>query len=116
MLWIFISNYYYLIYFFKFLIRNFLQDKFNYQKNKISIFSNLNYLDGASAPVETSKIYYPNQLWSNNSQRKYYNNSIGGRIGVDYQISKKWTIGIQYLGSFSKPKISEKNITKKNFY
>lgn len=84
---------------------------FNYQKNKISIFSNLNYLDGASAPVETSKIYYPNQLWSNNSQRKYYNNSIGGRIGVDYQISKKWTIGIQYLGSFSKPNISENNLT-----
>lgn len=77
---------------------------FNYQKNKISIFSNLNYSNGASAPVETSKIYYPNQLWSNNSQRKDFNNSIGGRIGIDYQISKKWIMGIQYLGSNSKTK------------
>ncbi|ELY2018104.1 TonB-dependent receptor family protein, partial [Flavobacterium psychrophilum] len=84
---------------------------FNYQKNKISIFSNLNYTNGASAPVETSKIYYPNQLWSNNSQRKDFNNSIGGRIGIDYQISKKWTIGIQYLGSNSKPNINENNLT-----
>ena len=84
---------------------------FNYQKNKISIFSNLNYSNGASAPVETSKIYYPNQLWSNNSQRKDFNNSIGGRIGIDYQISKKWIMGIQYLGSNSKPNINENNLT-----
>lgn len=84
---------------------------FNYQKNKISLFSNVNYSNGATAPVETSKIYYPNQLWSNNSQRKDFNNSIGGRIGIDYQISKKWTMGIQYLGSNSKPNINENNLT-----
>jgi hypothetical protein len=87
---------------------------FNYQKNKISIFTNINYSNGASAPLETSKIYYPNQLWSNNSQRKDFNNSIGGRIGIDYKISKKLAIGIQYLGSNSKPNINENNLTTIN--
>ncbi|NEW78620.1 MAG: TonB-dependent receptor [Gelidibacter sp.] len=84
---------------------------YNYQKNKISIFSNVNTSNGATAPVETSKIYYPNQLWSNNSQRKDFNNSIGGRIGIDYQLSKKWSMGIQYLGSRFKPNIEENNLT-----
>lgn len=84
---------------------------FNYQKNKISIFSNINSSNGASAPVETSKIYYPNQLWLNNSKRKDFNNSIGGRIGIDYQITKKLSIGVQYIGSNSKPNINENNLT-----
>ena len=84
---------------------------FNYQKDKISIFSNLNYSNGATAPVETSKIYYPNQLWSNKSNRKDLVNNINGRIGIDYQISKKLSMGVQYLGSNSKPNIDENNLT-----
>ena len=84
---------------------------FNYQKDKISIFSNLNYSNGATAPVETSKIYYPNQLWSNKSNRKDLVNNINGRIGVDYQISKKVSMGVQYLGISSKPNIDENNLT-----
>ncbi len=84
---------------------------FNYKKNKISIFSNINSSYGANAPIETSKIYYPNQLWSNSSQRKDYVNNINGRIGIDYKISKKLSLGIQYLGSNSKPDIDENNLT-----
>ncbi|WP_051604487.1 outer membrane beta-barrel family protein [Flavobacterium sasangense] len=84
---------------------------FNYQKNKISIFSNVNSSNGATAPIETSRIYYPNQLWSNKSDRKDFVNNINARIGIDYQISKKVSMGLQYLGSSSKPNIDENNLT-----
>ncbi|TDE03739.1 outer membrane beta-barrel family protein [Flavobacterium hiemivividum] len=84
---------------------------FNYQKDKISIFSSTNIAKGTSSPIETSKMYYPNQLWANNSVRKDFTNLMGGRIGIDYQITNKLVMGIQYLGGNSKPNIEEKNLT-----
>ncbi|MEY4964010.1 MAG: hypothetical protein RLZZ323_1329 [Bacteroidota bacterium] len=83
----------------------------NFNKNKFTLLSSINILNGSSAPTETSKIFYPNNLWFNNSQRQDYNNSIGGRIGIDYEISRKWLVGLQYSGSYSKPNIYENNLT-----
>jgi len=84
---------------------------FNFQKNKISLFSNLDFSNGATGPVETAKVYYQEQLWSTTDDRKDFDNYISGRIGIDYQISKKISTGIQYLGSSSKPNIEENILT-----
>lgn len=84
---------------------------FDYQKNKLSLYSNLNYVNGSNAPIETNKIYYPLGLWSEENKRRDFQNSVNGRIGADYKASEKWTIGMQYLGSFSKPKITENSLT-----
>lgn len=88
-----------------------LGSNLNFQKNKFTLLSSINFINGSSAPTETSKIFYPNKLWYNNSQRQDYNNSIGGRIGIDYEISRKWLVGLQYSGSYSKPNIYENNLT-----
>lgn len=84
---------------------------FDYQKNKISLYSNLNYVNGSNAPIETNKIYYPLSLWSEENKRRDFQNSVNGRIGADYKASEKWSVGLQYLGSFSKPKITENSLT-----
>ena len=84
---------------------------FNYQKSKISFLSNINFVDGSMTPIETSRIYYPNQLWENANNRRDFFNNKGGRIGLNYQATKKWTIGVQYMGRFSKPNIEENNLT-----
>lgn len=84
---------------------------FDYQKNKLSLYSNLNYVNGSNAPVETNKIYYPLGLWNEENKRRDFQNSVNGRIGADYKASEKWSVGLQYLGSFSKPKITENSLT-----
>lgn len=84
---------------------------FDYQKNKLSLYSNLNYVNGSNAPVETNKIYYPLGLWNEENKRRDFQNSVNGRIGADYKISEKFSVGMQYLGSFSKPKIAENSLT-----
>ena len=84
---------------------------FDYQKNKLSLYSNLNYVNGSNAPIETNKIYYPLGLWSEENKRRDFQNSVNGRIGADYKASEKWSVGLQYLGSFSKPKITENSLT-----
>lgn len=84
---------------------------FDYQKNKLSLYSNLNYVNGSNAPVETNKIYYPLGLWNEENKRRDFQNSVNGRIGADYKISEKFSVDMQYLGSFSKPKIAENSLT-----
>ena len=84
---------------------------FDYQKNKLSLYSNLNYVNGSNAPVESNKIYYPMGLWNEENKRRDFQNSVNGRIGADYKISEKFSFGMQYLGSFSKPKIAENSLT-----
>ena len=84
---------------------------FDYQKNKFSIYSNFNYVNGSNAPIETNKIYYPQGIWNEENKRRDFQNSINGRIGADYKVSEKWSVGMQYLGSFNNPTIKENSLT-----
>lgn len=83
-----------------------------YQKNKFSLFSDINYSDGSIAPIKTNKIYYPEQLWDEKNNSRDFKNTLAYKLGGDYQLSKKTKLGLQYIGSISKPKIKEKDITK----
>lgn len=84
---------------------------FNYQKNKFTIYSSLNYIKGSNAPVETTNIYYPTGTWFTVDKRHDYQSSFNGRASVDYNLTKKWKIGIQYLRSNNKPGIDENILT-----
>lgn len=83
---------------------------FNYQKNKVSLVISTNYSNGAYQGIEKSKIYYPSLLWDSEGKGKYFTNFLSNRAGLDYQITKKWSMGVQYIGSFSKPNIDDTNI------
>lgn len=84
---------------------------FNYQKDKLSFNSNLNYSNGSNLGLETSKILYPNQTWDTKNRGKYYTNLLSSRVGIDYQIKKNWNVGAQYINSSNKPNVIENNNT-----
>ena len=84
---------------------------FNYQKNKVSIFSNISHTNGSSDVEETNTIHYPYQLWYEQNDGRNYSNSLSGKFIFDYKFSQKLTMGIQYFGSLNKPDIDEHNKT-----
>jgi outer membrane receptor protein involved in Fe transport len=83
----------------------------NYKSKKLTLYSNLNALDGSKSLLDYNEIYYPDQQWTQNNPRKVGTNSIAGRIGLDYDLTKNWTIGLQYLGSKSNLNINESPLT-----
>jgi hypothetical protein len=76
---------------------------FNYQKDKLSLFTSLSYNNGSKKGTENEKIQYVDQLWDNNFTKRIYSDIFSGRVGLDYKLKKNWSVGLQYLGSFNKP-------------
>ncbi|MDR1877915.1 MAG: TonB-dependent receptor [Flavobacteriaceae bacterium] len=84
---------------------------FDYQKNKLSLYTNINYGNGLSADIQSHKIYYPEGLWNEESKRKQHQNSLNARLGVDYKITDNWNMGVQYLGRGYRPTTKENILT-----
>jgi outer membrane receptor protein involved in Fe transport len=80
-----------------------LDGNYTYQKNKLSIGLNVNTVKGSKNRVGTTSYYYPNQLWNGTVDDVVNQESIQSRFNIDYQISDKTTIGLQYNGGFSNP-------------
>jgi hypothetical protein len=68
---------------------------FNYQKNKLTLSSDFNYIKGSIAPIETKKIYYLSSLWSEENNRIDYSKSVSARMDVEYKLSPKITFGLR---------------------
>lgn len=83
---------------------------FTYNKDKLSFVFNADYKNGSRKRTESDKIYYPDQFWNTDFTKRIYTNSLSLRTGLDYQINRSWTTGIQYLGSFSNPKVDENDL------
>ncbi|NAW51609.1 TonB-dependent receptor [Elizabethkingia argentiflava] len=81
----------------------------NYQKNKWTITSNINYSNGSTAPYQEYTLYYPNYTWFETNNKRIFQNSLGAKFALGYQVSPKTTMDIEYLGAFSKPLIKRKN-------
>ena len=84
--------------------------RFTYQQNKLTILSSISYINGADGPLEKQTICYSDQTFYNENNKKEFYDGLSGQIGVDYQISKKVTIGTQYSGSLSNPDTKGVNI------
>lgn len=83
----------------------------NYKTKKLTLYTNLNALDGSKSLLDYNEIYYPDQQWTQNNPRKVGTKSTAGRIGLDYDLTKNWTIGLQYLGNKSNLNIDESPVT-----
>ncbi len=83
-----------------------------YQKNKISLLSDVNYSKGSIESILTNKIFYPEQLWYEENIGKDFTNSLAYKLGIDYQLSKKTSIGFLYIGNTNEPDTQENDITK----
>jgi len=84
--------------------------RFTYQKNNLTIATNAAYMNGSDASLEKQTLYYPNETFYNNSNSRDFYKGFSGQFGIDYRLNKKWSVGAQYSGSFSKPE-TQRNIT-----
>ncbi len=84
---------------------------FSYQRNKTSAFANFTLGKGSSERTESMKVFYPNQLWEQSSDQEVFTSSLSGRAGVDYDLTNKTSIGIQYLVNANKPDLNETILT-----
>lgn len=76
---------------------------FNYNKDKLTISSSLSYRDGARYSTQHDYAYFPDALWYTASPYVVKYKRFGGKLGIDYQLTKNWTTGIQYILNTNKP-------------
>ena len=84
---------------------------FNYDKNKVSISSDLGVTNGSISPIYKTTFFYPSQTWHEENTNRNFYNIIRGRLGVNYKFSEKFSIGLQYIGSNNNKKNKEKDIS-----
>jgi hypothetical protein len=70
---------------------------FNYNKNKLSVSSSINYKNGTRYVHQDNYTYFPDGLWHTSEPDKEKYVRINGKIGIHYQISSKWIMGSQFL-------------------
>jgi outer membrane receptor protein involved in Fe transport len=78
-----------------------LQGLFNYNRNKLSFQLSVNKGRQDLLMNSESQILYENELWKQNMKNKSENKALSFGSGIDYKMTKKWTTGINYLGSFT---------------
>lgn len=84
---------------------------FNYKKDKLSLYNSVNYRNGTRLSTDNSTIYYAEETWNQNNPRKINDEVLSDRFGLDYEISKKWISGIQFMTSYTKSNNNEKPLT-----
>jgi hypothetical protein len=82
---------------------------FNYQKNKTTLVSSINYSNGSLEPYQKYTLQYPTYLWKENNNKRNYLNNWSGRLGLDYKVSKNARIGLEYAITDNLPLIKAEN-------
>jgi len=85
---------------------------FNYKKDKFSLTSNVNYNLGKSWWRKYITIEYPDKFFTSDRRTDAEENKPYGRIGLDYDITKKWSVGIIYSGFYYRPDYKSVDISK----
>lgn len=84
---------------------------FSYQKNKLELLLDFSSQNGKS--IYTNKIFYeyPTEQWKNEIQNTTLSNAINPLMSINYKITNKTKIGLQYIGNYNKPKIDENSMS-----
>ncbi|MRI64589.1 hypothetical protein EDM00_11425 [Ornithobacterium rhinotracheale] len=89
-----------------------LGNTFNYNHNKLQFSVSIDAKKGDQQKLEKFQIFYPNGVWMDTIVAKEKKDFISGRIGIDYQITKKSSIGFLYSGNYRKPNRDENSLTQ----
>lgn len=84
---------------------------FNYQKNRLSLYTNANMTNGSSSFTERPEVHYATQKWISESKRRSYTKLYNARIQADYKMSEKLTVGAQVSYNNSRPKAPDRSST-----
>jgi hypothetical protein len=85
---------------------------FNFNKNKLTLTSEINYSFGKQHYVNKGEYFYPDEYWNDGNNLVDKNEYFSGRLGMDYKINSKLTIGGLYNFSHSKNDSHDMGITK----
>lgn len=80
-----------------------LGNTFNYNHKKLKITASLDGRKGYDYAYLTSKVYYPNAFWNDEVNIKNKEDYVSGRLGIDYDLTPKATLGILYSGKVADP-------------
>ncbi|TRX33011.1 outer membrane beta-barrel protein [Flavobacterium sp. ZT3R18] len=89
---------------------------FNYNKNKLSFSSVINYRDITDAFKNNQETYFPDNLWYSSNPFKINAKSLNLNVGANYKIKPWWTMGIQVLYVQNKRNFDSKPYTSINDY
>lgn len=84
----------------------------NYQKNKSTITSSINYANGSVEPFQNYTLKYPNYIWIEDNNKRNFINNLSGRFTYDYRINQKTRIGAEYNISNVLPLVKSYNESK----
>lgn len=87
-----------------------LTNNFFYNKNKFSFSGSLNVTKGGEGNLSGLQINYPNNFWDIDIEGRVQKNQLSGRFLIDYAISDKTTLGLQYLGNTTQPNIDSETM------
>lgn len=79
-----------------------LQGLFDYNYNKLSFQASVSKGREKLLTSSDSRIFYTKELWKQSERNKSLSDLSGVNLGADYKLSKKWTSGVKYSGSFTK--------------
>ena len=79
-----------------------LQGLFNYNYNKLSLQASVSKGREKLLTSSDSRIFYTKELWQQSEQNKSVSDLSSVNLGADYKLSRKWTSGLKYSGSFTK--------------
>ena len=80
-----------------------LRDNFFYNKNKFRFSASVNGKTGYKNVDEVSDVYFEDGLSNLNARTKIKNESLSGKLALDYDFSEKTTIGFQILNDRTNP-------------
>ncbi len=78
-----------------------VSNTFNFKKNKWNISATANAQKGYSNLLTRSEYYYPTETWLGTQETKTHQDYLSARLGIDYDLTERASIGGIYSGFFS---------------
>ncbi len=89
-----------------------IRNSFSYRKDKLNLSASIDKTRGNIRGLEDFQVFYPNSTWDIAIDTKESKKAFSGRLLLDYDISNKTTIGIQYFGNQMQPATNDRSITR----
>ena len=84
-----------------------LRNSLLFKKNKVNLLFSVDKTKGHIRGEESFQVYYPTSTWDINIDTKDSKEAFSGRLLLDYDVTDKFTIGMQYFGNNNKPSIND---------
>ncbi|WP_431214033.1 carboxypeptidase regulatory-like domain-containing protein [Puia sp. P3] len=85
--------------------------RIDYQKGRLSLFADAGNAEYQKTNHYHNEIYYPVQTWSSDRATPSSFKNTYARVGIDYALTHRWSVGGQYEGDFSRSSLNTSSTT-----